>query len=239
MIEMTYRDALRKALADAMTEDPDVIIIGEEVGRYGGAYGVTKDLIKRVRRRARDRHADLRAGHRRRRGRRGDDRAAAGRRAHVRRLHRHDDGPARQPGRQDPLHVRRPDRRADGAAHPGRHRPLGRRPAQPEPRRPTSCTRPGLRLAMPATVADAYHLLRQALQQPDPVVFIEHKALYTLKENVDLDAPAAALGQGGGPARGRRPRHRHLFAPAPLRHGGGEAARRPRASRRRSSTCAP
>lgn len=47
---------------------------------------------------------------------------------------------------------------------------------------------PGLRLAMPATVADAYHLLRHALKQPDPVVFIEHKALYTLKEEVDLPA---------------------------------------------------
>ena len=46
MIELTYRDALRKALADAMAEDPSVVVIGEEVGRYGGAYGVTKDLIK-------------------------------------------------------------------------------------------------------------------------------------------------------------------------------------------------
>jgi pyruvate dehydrogenase E1 component beta subunit len=47
---------------------------------------------------------------------------------------------------------------------------------------------PGLRLAMPATVADAYHLLRQSLLQPDPVVFIEHKSLYTLTEEVDLVA---------------------------------------------------
>lgn len=54
---------------------------------------------------------------------------------------------------------------------------------------------PGLRLAMPATVADAYHLLRQALQRPDPVVFIEHKALYTLKETVDLDAAGLAWGK--------------------------------------------
>ena len=38
----TYRDALRKALSDGMTADPDIVLIGEEVGRYGGAYGVTK-----------------------------------------------------------------------------------------------------------------------------------------------------------------------------------------------------
>ena len=54
---------------------------------------------------------------------------------------------------------------------------------------------PGLRLAMPATVADAYHLLRQALRRPDPVVFIEHKALYTMKETVDLDAEPLPWGK--------------------------------------------
>ena len=42
----TYRDALRKALSDGMTADPDIVLIGEEVGRYGGAYGVTKGLIE-------------------------------------------------------------------------------------------------------------------------------------------------------------------------------------------------
>ena len=46
---------------------------------------------------------------------------------------------------------------------------------------------PGLRLAMPATAgSDAYHLLRHSLTLPDPVVFIEHKALYTRKESIDL-----------------------------------------------------
>ena len=44
-IETTYRDALRQALDDAMRADPRIVVIGEEVGRYGGAYGVTKDLI--------------------------------------------------------------------------------------------------------------------------------------------------------------------------------------------------
>ncbi len=54
---------------------------------------------------------------------------------------------------------------------------------------------PGLRLAMPATVQDAYHMLRQSLTKPDPVVFIEHKALYTRKEEVDLDAEPLAWGK--------------------------------------------
>ena len=46
VIETTYRDALRQALVDAMTEDPSIFIMGEEVGRYGGAYGVTKGLLE-------------------------------------------------------------------------------------------------------------------------------------------------------------------------------------------------
>ena len=46
MTEMTYRDALKQALRDAMTEDDNVMVIGEEVGRYGGAYGVTKGLYE-------------------------------------------------------------------------------------------------------------------------------------------------------------------------------------------------
>lgn len=54
---------------------------------------------------------------------------------------------------------------------------------------------PGLRLAMPATVEDAYHLLRQSLQQPDPVVFIEHKGLYTMKGALDPDAAPAGWGE--------------------------------------------
>jgi pyruvate dehydrogenase E1 component beta subunit len=53
---------------------------------------------------------------------------------------------------------------------------------------------PGLRLVMPATVNDAYHLLRQSLTQPDPVVFIEHKGLYTMKGPLDVTIPDGAWG---------------------------------------------
>ena len=47
MAQITYRDALRQALHDAMAEDESIVILGEDVGAYGGAYGVTKDLIKK------------------------------------------------------------------------------------------------------------------------------------------------------------------------------------------------
>ena len=45
MTETTYREAIRQALLDGMEADPSVILMGEEVGLYGGAYGVTKGLI--------------------------------------------------------------------------------------------------------------------------------------------------------------------------------------------------
>src|SRR5690606_33913979 len=54
---------------------------------------------------------------------------------------------------------------------------------------------PGLRLAMPATAEDAYHLLRHSLTLPDPVVFIEHKALYARTMTADLSRPAAPWGK--------------------------------------------
>ena len=47
MTEITYRDALRQALDDAMAADRAVVVLGEEVGRYGGAYGVTKGLYEK------------------------------------------------------------------------------------------------------------------------------------------------------------------------------------------------
>jgi pyruvate dehydrogenase E1 component beta subunit len=50
---------------------------------------------------------------------------------------------------------------------------------------------PGLKVVVPATVEDAYSLLRAAIDDPDPVVVIENKALYALKGDLP-DAPAPA-----------------------------------------------
>lgn len=44
--EMTYRDALNEALKEEMRRDPNVFVIGEEVGHYQGAYKVTRGLIE-------------------------------------------------------------------------------------------------------------------------------------------------------------------------------------------------
>jgi pyruvate dehydrogenase E1 component beta subunit len=46
MVTMTVREALRDAMAEEMRRDPDVFIIGEEVAEYQGAYKVTQGLLQ-------------------------------------------------------------------------------------------------------------------------------------------------------------------------------------------------
>ncbi|MGX1126228.1 alpha-ketoacid dehydrogenase subunit beta [Pseudomonas sp. FFUP_PS_473] len=43
---MTYREALREALRDALQKDSRVFLMGEDVGRYGGSYAVSKGLLE-------------------------------------------------------------------------------------------------------------------------------------------------------------------------------------------------
>jgi len=45
MAEITFREALRQAMDEEMERDPDVILLGEEVGQYNGAYKVSQGLL--------------------------------------------------------------------------------------------------------------------------------------------------------------------------------------------------
>jgi len=45
-VEMTYREAMRTALADALATDERVLILGEDVADYGGTYAVTRGLFE-------------------------------------------------------------------------------------------------------------------------------------------------------------------------------------------------
>jgi pyruvate dehydrogenase E1 component beta subunit len=194
MTSTTYRDALRKALDDAMHEDETIIVIGEEVGRYGGAYGVTKDQIKThgpqrlidtpisepaiigaavgaamtgLRPVAELMYIDFL-------GMTMDQ--LANQAAKIRYMF------GGQIGVPMVLRTQGGTGRSAGAQHS-------------QSLEAWVMHTPGLRLAMPATAADAYHLLRQSLTKPDPVVFIEHKALYTRKEEVDFDAEPLPWGK--------------------------------------------
>ncbi|MBT9607838.1 MAG: alpha-ketoacid dehydrogenase subunit beta [Microbacterium sp.] len=52
---------------------------------------------------------------------------------------------------------------------------------------------PGLRVVSPSTANDAYWMIQQAIESPDPVVFLEPKAKYWQKGEVDTEAPALPL----------------------------------------------
>jgi pyruvate dehydrogenase E1 component beta subunit len=43
---MTYREACRQAIRDALLADPRCFVMGEDVGKYGGCYAVTKGLLE-------------------------------------------------------------------------------------------------------------------------------------------------------------------------------------------------
>lgn len=192
--ETTYRDALRQALHDAMAEDGDIVLIGEEVGVYGGAYGVTKGLIEaygasRVIDTPISEPAIVGAA---------VGAAMTGLRPVAELMYVDFLGMAMDQLANQAAKIRTMFGGQTGVpmvlrTQGGTGRSAGAQHSQSL--EAWVMHTPGLRLAMPATAHDAYHLLRHALTVPDPVVFIEHKALYTRKETADLSAPAAPWGQ--------------------------------------------
>ena len=46
MIKITYRVAVREAIREAMHKDDRVFLMGEDVGRYGGCFAVSKGLLE-------------------------------------------------------------------------------------------------------------------------------------------------------------------------------------------------
>ena len=44
--QLTYREALRLAIEEAMNADKRVFLLGEDVGNYGGCYAVSKGLLE-------------------------------------------------------------------------------------------------------------------------------------------------------------------------------------------------
>ena len=46
MVKLTYREAAREGLRDALARDPRVFLMGEDVGHYGGCFAVSKGLLQ-------------------------------------------------------------------------------------------------------------------------------------------------------------------------------------------------
>ncbi len=47
MARISYREALRQGLETALDHEPRTFLMGEDVGRYGGSYAVSKGLLAR------------------------------------------------------------------------------------------------------------------------------------------------------------------------------------------------
>ena len=128
---MSVREALRDAMAEEMRRDDRGLRHGRGGRRIPGRLQGHPGAARRIRRRPGGRHADHRAWLRRPRRRRRARGAQADRRVHDLQLRHAGDGPDRQFGRQDALHVRRPDGLSDRLPRPERRRGARRRPAQP------------------------------------------------------------------------------------------------------------
>ena len=199
--KLSYREALREALTEALERDPRVIVMGEDVGRYGGAYAVTKGLLDRFGpERVRDTPlAEL--------GYVGAGIGAAlgGLRPIVELMTVNFSLLALDPivntaamlrhmsGGQ--FHVPIVIRMATGA---------GRQVAAQHSNSFESWYAhvPGLRVLAPATVQDARHMLAPALLDPDPVLIFEHGQLYNLQQELadnagPVDIEHAALRRAG------------------------------------------
>ncbi len=184
MIETTYREALGLALRQAMVEDPTIVIIGEEVGAYGGAYGVTKGLLQEF---GKERVLDAPISEA---GFVGAAVGAAmtGLRPVVELMYVDFAGIAMDQIANQAAKIRYMFGGQMGVPMVLRTQGGTGRSAAAQHSQSLEgwfLQVPGLRLALPATVSDAYHLLRAALKQPDPVMFIEHKGLYVQKGRLD------------------------------------------------------
>ncbi len=134
MAELTYRDAVIRGIAQEMTRDPDVVFLGEDIGKAGGVFKATVGLYEqfgpvRVRDTPISEQAILGAamgaamtG------------SKADRRDHVLGLHRGVLRLYRQRIPQEPLHVERPGQVSAGRAHRQRRRRALRRAAFAERR---------------------------------------------------------------------------------------------------------
>jgi pyruvate/2-oxoglutarate/acetoin dehydrogenase E1 component len=175
MAEITYLEAVRTALADALREDDRVFLLGEDIGHFGGAFGATAGLHDEF---GSARVIDTPIAEE---GFVGAAIGAAwmGERPVVE-LQFADFATCPfdvivtvaakthwRSGIELPLVIRMPSGGGvrGGPFHAGS--PEGLFVGQP-----------GLKVVCPGSVADAYGLLRAAIDDPDPVLVFEHKGLY-------------------------------------------------------------
>ena len=203
MSEITYLEAIRAAIADAMREDERVFVLGEDIGHFGGAFGVTGAVEEFGEERLMDTPISEE----------GFVGAAIGAAWMGER-------PIAElqfadfitcpfdlvvtVAREDALALRdpapdgRPGARSAAACAAARSTPLAGRLVRRHGRAKVVC---------PGTVEDAYGLLRAAIDDPDPVIYFEHKGLYRrLRGAPPEPAHRTPIGRARVVARARTPR---------------------------------
>lgn len=197
----TYLDAIRHALHDAMAADASVFCLGEDIGVYGGAFGATSGLLERF---GEARVLDTPIAEQAIAG------AAIGAALMGRRpvaefqfmdfallasdlICNFAAGTRWRWGAACPVVFRGP---CGAGVHGG--------PFHSQNPEGAFLGRPGLKIVAPGTVADAYALLRASIEDPDPVLFLEHKALYRRLKDAWDTPPEARLGQAALRREGRR-----------------------------------
>ena len=180
MRELTYTQALREALTEEMTRDPNILLLGEDIGLYGGVFKVTEGLLakfgpERVRETPISESGFVGMG---------VGLAMTGKRP-VAELMFMDfawvasDQIFNQAAKMRymsggrvkvPLLIRTQQGggRGNGAQHSQSLEAI-------------FTHIPGLKVVLPATPYDAKGLLKTALREDNPVIFIEHKLLYNTK----------------------------------------------------------
>jgi pyruvate/2-oxoglutarate/acetoin dehydrogenase E1 component len=220
MTEVTYKQAITRAMADALDEDDRVFVIGEDVGAAGGVFKATEGLFERF---GGERVVDTPIS----------EQAIVGTAI----------GAAIQ-GLRPIAEIMFADFAAvcfDGIVNEmAKYRYMtGGQVTVPVTVRMASgggggfgaqhsqtCENwflnvPGLKLVVPATPADAYGLLRAAVRDPDPVLFFEHKGLFNLKGVVQDTPEELALGSADVVRPGE---HVTVVATQAMRHRAVEAA---------------
>jgi len=196
MITTTYREAIRSAVREALQKDSRVFLMGEDVGKYGGSYAVSKGLLAefgpdRIRDTPLSESAFVGAG---------IGAALGGMRPIVEVMTVN-------------FSLLALDQIVNNAATI-RHMSGGQFSIPVVIRMATGAGRqlaaqhahslegwyahvPGLRILTPATLEDARGMLSTALEHPDPVLIFEHQTLYNMEgplaENagpVDIDRAA-------------------------------------------------
>ena len=231
MATLRMREALRDAMAEEMRRDEAVFVMGEDVGVFQGAFKVTEGLLdefgeQRVRDTPISENTIVGTG---------VGAAMGGLRPivelmtvnfallafdqiinHAAAIPYMFNGQARVP-----MVIRMPG----GGGHQ-----LG--PTHSHSFEAMFLQIPGLLVACPSTPADGKGLLKAAIRDDNPVIFIEHETLYGRRGEVPEDGDdVARLRQGGDPARGRRRDDRRHPEDGPRRRAGGADARQ-RARRR-------